>query len=107
MNVLYIFDGCWTECNIYYFLLYLFEAINDSIFKLMILIESNILLKNHVIIYTSATRKKNFDFYNDTSANIFSHPYISYIASERLQGDEQFHFLNYLLEILVPMPKRV
>ena len=73
----------------------------------MILIESNILLKNHVIIYTSATRKKSFDFYNDTSANIFSHPYISYIASKRLQGDEQFHFLNYLLEILVPMPKRV
>ena len=39
---------------------------------------------------TSATRVKNFDFDNDTSKNIFSHPYIYYMASERLQGEEQF-----------------
>ena len=48
---------------------------------------------------TSATRVKNFDFDNDKSENIFSHPYISYMASERLQGKEQFHSKNYLLEM--------
>ena len=47
----------------------------------------------------STTRVKNFDFDNGTSKNIFSHPYIYYIASERLQGEEQFHSRNYLLEI--------
>ena len=47
----------------------------------------------------SATRVKNFDFDNDTSKNIFSHPYIYYMASERLQGEEQFHSRNYLLEM--------
>ena len=36
---------------------------------------------------------KIFDFDNDKRENMFSHPYISYIAneSERLQGQEQFH----------------
>ena len=48
---------------------------------------------------TSATRLKNFDFDNHTSKNIFSHPYICYMASERLQGEEQFHSKNYLLEM--------
>ena len=43
---------------------------------------------------TSATRVKNFDFDNDTSKNIFSHPYIYYMASERLQRQEQFHSKN-------------
>ena len=33
---------------------------------------------------TSATRVKNFDFDNDTSKNIFSHPYIYYMASEKV-----------------------
>ena len=47
----------------------------------------------------STTRVKNFDFANDTSKNIFSHPYIYYMASERLQGEEQFHTKNYLLEM--------
>ena len=47
----------------------------------------------------SATRVKNFDFDNDTSKNIFSHPHIYYMASERLQGEEQFHTKNYLLEM--------
>ena len=42
---------------------------------------------------------ENFDFDNDTSKNIFSHPYIYYMASERLQGEEQFHSRNYLLEM--------
>ena len=37
---------------------------------------------------TSAARKKNFDFDNDTSKDIFLHPYIYYMASERLQGEE-------------------
>ena len=46
---------------------------------------------------TSATRVKNFDFDNDTSKIIFSHPYIYYMASERLQGKEQFHSKNNLL----------
>ena len=48
---------------------------------------------------TSATRVKNFDFDNDTSKNIFSHAYIYYMASERLQGEKQFHSKNYLLEM--------
>ena len=34
--------------------------------------------------------------------NIFSHPYISYMANETLQGEEQFHFTNYLL--VMPRP---
>ena len=58
---------------------------------------------------TSATQVKNFDFNNDMSENIFSHPYISYITNERLQGDEQFHSKNYLLEMLhshVKMPSK-
>ena len=48
---------------------------------------------------TSATRQKNFDFDNDTGKHIFSHPYIYYMASERLQGEEQFDTKNYLLEM--------
>ena len=42
---------------------------------------------------------KIFDFYSDTSKNIFLHPYIYYMANERQQGDEQFHSKNYLLEM--------
>ena len=47
------------------------------------------------------TRVKNFDFYNDTSDYIFSHPYISYMAKKRLQvqGEEKFHPKNYLLKM--------
>ena len=48
---------------------------------------------------TNATRVKNFDFYNYTGKNIFSHPYINYMASERLQGEERIHTKNYLLEM--------
>ena len=48
---------------------------------------------------TSAAQAKNFDFDNDTGKNMFSHPYIYYMASERLQGEEQFHSKNYLLEM--------
>ena len=43
---------------------------------------------------TSTARVKKFDFDNDTSKNIFSHPYIYYMASERLQGEGQFHSKN-------------
>ena len=46
---------------------------------------------------TSATRVTDFD--NDTGKNIFSHPYIYYMVSKRLQGEEQFHTTNYLLEM--------
>ena len=46
---------------------------------------------------TSATQVKNFD--NDTSKNIFLHLYIYYMARERLQGEEKFHSINYLLEM--------
>ena len=49
---------------------------------------------------TSATCVKNFNFDSDTSKNIFLHPYICYIASERLRGEKQFHSKNYLLEML-------
>ena len=48
---------------------------------------------------TNATRVKNFDFDNVKGKNIFSHPYIYYMASERLQGEEQIHTKNYLLEM--------
>ena len=48
---------------------------------------------------TIATRVKNFDVDKDTSENIFSHSYISYMANERLQGEEQFHSKNYLFEM--------
>ena len=48
---------------------------------------------------TSTTRVKIFDFDNDTNENIFSHPYICYMASERLQGEEQFHSKNSFLEM--------
>ena len=48
---------------------------------------------------TSAARVKNFDFDNDKFKNIFSHPYIHYMASERLQREEQFNTKNFLLEM--------
>ena len=48
---------------------------------------------------TSVTRVKNFDFDNDTSKNVFPHPYIYNMASERFQGEEQFYSKNYLLEM--------
>ena len=48
---------------------------------------------------TSAARVKNFDFENETNENIFSHPYINYLADERLQGEEQFHSKNYLSDM--------
>ena len=48
---------------------------------------------------TSVTPVKNFDFDNDMSKNIFSHPYIFYMATERLQGEKQFHSKNNLLEM--------
>ena len=48
---------------------------------------------------TNVTRVKNFNFANDTGKNIFSHAYIYYMASGRLQQEEQFHTKNYLLEM--------
>ena len=50
---------------------------------------------------TSATRTtrvrhewKIFDFDNDTVKNLFSHRYIYYMTSEKLQVEEQFHSEN-------------
>ena len=40
---------------------------------------------------TSSTQVKNFDFNKDKCENIYSHPYMSYIANGKLQGVEQFH----------------
>ena len=48
---------------------------------------------------TNKTRVKKFGFDSDTSKNIFLHPYISYVASERQQGEEQLHSKNYFLEM--------
>ena len=51
---------------------------------------------------TSATRTarvKKFDFDSHASKNIFLHTYIYYMASEGLQGEEQFHSKNYLLKM--------
>ena len=56
---------------------------------------------------TSATRVKKFDFDNCMSKNKFSHSYIYYMASERLQGEEQFHSKYFLWKCLIPMPKCV
>ena len=47
-KLLYIYDGCCTEFNLYCFMLYLFWVINDSIFSLIMLVENGILFKNHV-----------------------------------------------------------
>ena len=43
---------------------------------------------------TNAPQVRNFDFDHDTSENVFSHPHISYMANERLQGKEQFILRN-------------
>ena len=51
---------------------------------------------------TSAIQVKNFGFDIDTSENISSHLYISYMANKRLQGEKQFHSENYLLDMLMP-----
>ena len=48
---------------------------------------------------TSVTGVKNFDFENGTKGNIFSHRHISYVTNETLQGEEDFYFKNYLLEM--------
>ena len=49
--------------------------------------------------YTSVTRVKKFDFVKGTSKTISSHPYIYYMASERLQKYEEFDSKNYHLEV--------
>ena len=46
-----------------------------------------------------ATRVINLGSNNDTIENKYSHPYISYMANERLQEEKEFHSKNYLLEI--------
>ena len=48
---------------------------------------------------TSAIRVKKLDFDTCTIENIFSHPYISYIANERFYGEQQFHFWKCLVHI--------
>ena len=48
---------------------------------------------------TSATRMKNFDIDNDTSESMLAHPRPYFMASKRLQGEEQFHSKNYILEM--------
>ena len=47
----------------------------------------------------SATRLRNFDFDSNTIENMFSHSYISYMVKEILEGEEQFHSKNFLLEM--------
>ena len=57
---------------------------------------------------TTATRMrrvKNFD--NDTSENIFSHPFTSYIANRRLQGEKQFILRTTFWKCLVPITKSI
>ena len=58
--------------------------------------------RNTTLVYTnemSATRVEDFDFDNGTSENIFPHPCISYMANKTIQGEEEFHSKNYLLEM--------
>ena len=45
------------------------------------------------------TSEKFWFLYRDESENMYSHPYISYIANERLQGEEPFHSKKYLLDV--------
>ena len=55
-----------------------------------------------------ATRVKILDFDNSKSENIFSHPYISYMANKRLQVEESNFILRTTIwKCLVPMPKCV
>ena len=56
-------------------------------------------LRERYTNYASATRVRNFDLDNDTSESIFSRLYINYVANEKLEGQEQFHSNNYLLEM--------
>ena len=42
---------------------------------------------------------EKFWFCKDTGENIFSHPYIYYMASEGLKGEEPFDSKNYFLKI--------
>ena len=53
---------------------------------------------------TSSTRVKNFDFDNDANKNIFSRPYISYMANQRSQWEEQFLSFEELLFRNVSFP---
>ena len=63
-KVLYTSDGWCTNFNIYYFILYLFLVINDSIFNLMMLIESRALLKTMlVVIYTKILHHSFIPFF--------------------------------------------
>ena len=55
----------------------------------------------------SAAGVKIFDFDSGTSKDIVLHPYIYYMASERLQGEEQFRSKYYLPICLILMPKCV
>ena len=56
--------------------------------------------------WTTRVRHKwnNFDFDNGTSKNIFTPLYLLY-SKWRLQGEQQFHSKNYLLEIPHPHAK--
>ena len=42
-----------------------------------------------------------------TQIKTFSHPYFYYMASERIQGEEQFHSRTIFWKCLVSMPKCV
>ena len=60
----YISDECCPQLNIY---LYLSSVINDSVFKIMMLIERGILLKNHVscnLYYNHMAQWNLFDVVN-------------------------------------------
>ena len=50
-------NGCRTKFNIFYFILYLFYVIDDSLFYFMMLIESGILLKNEISCITVSFRQ--------------------------------------------------
>ena len=59
---------------------------------------------------TSATQVENLDFDNDTSENIFLHPYISYLAKLQMRDNkERNNFIPRTIfwKCLVPMPKCV
>ena len=57
--------------------------------------------------HESATRVKNFDFDNDMSENIFSHPMLATYQMKGYKEKEQFHSKNYVLEMLARISKCV
>ena len=85
------FDGCCTEFIIYYFILYLFQVINDSISNLMMLIENDILLKNHDMLVVIHAKILHRSFIRQFAKTLNQFLYLS-SANENLENCIQVWF---------------